>query len=288
MKKFKKLLIVFLGLGIFINLYACGGTTNSSAAPTIDNTKYEESDTFKQYDVSNNGLLKWNAIKEAKYYKIYDKYITNTSYQLKKSSDHFEERKVKVEAYKAQTDSGLIDSISIEIVIQDDAFRLKADALTYTATVLVNNKTIVLSDIYLLNEDDINIELHKLNYMTSSSFYLDEECTKKLTDEYWLTGDITIYTKNVVDYKLNVTIIIFYDVNNIFNHKSKKVTLDNPYINQGSLDLSYWNGTKYQNLSKISINNIEYSLEDYRKDGSIDLSKYDTNSNLTIDAYYFN
>lgn len=288
MKKIKKILFVFLTLGIIINLYACGGTTNSSTSSSLNNTKYEESDTFKQYDVSNDGLLKWNAIKDAKYYKIYDKYITNTSYQLKKSSDHFEERKVKVEAYKAQTDSGLIDSISIEIVIQDDTFRLKTDALTYTATVLVNNKTIVLSDIYLLNEDDINIELHKLNYMTSSGFYLDQEYTKKLNDEYWLTDDVTIYTKNVVDYKLNATIIIFYDVNNIFNHKSKKVTLDKPYINQGSLDLSYWNGTKYQNLSKISINNIEYSLEDYRKDGSIDLSKYDTNSNLTINAYYFN
>ena len=286
MKKFKKLLIVFLGLGIFINLYACGGTTNSSASPTIDNTKYEESDTFKQYDVSNDGLLKWNAIKEAKYYKIYDKYITDTSYQLKKSSDHFEERKVKVEAYKAQTDSGLIDSISIEIVIQDDTFRLKADALTYTATVLVNNKTIVLSDIYLLNEDDINIELHKLNYMTSSSFYLDEEYTKKLTDEYWLTGDTTIYTKNVVDYKLNVTIYLFYD--SIFNPKSKKITLDKPYINQSNIDSRYLNGTKYQNLSKISINEIEYSLEDYLKDGNIDLSKYDTNSNLIIKTYYFN
>ena len=286
MKKFKKLLIVFLGLGIFINLYACGGTTNSSASPTIDNTKYEESDTFKQYDVSNDGLLKWNAIKEAKYYKIYDKYITNTSYQLKKSSDHFEERKVKVEAYKVQTDSGLIDSISIEIVIQDDTFRLKADALTYTATVLVNNKTMVLSNIYLLNKDDINIELHKLNYMTSSSFYLDEEYTKKLTDEYWLTDDVTIYTKNVVDYKLNVTIYSFYD--SIFNPKAKKVTLNKPYIDKNTIDLSYWNGNKYQYLSKISINGIEYSLEDFNKNGNIDLSEYDTNSNLTIKAYYFN
>ncbi len=282
----KKLLIVFLGLGIFINLYACGGTTNSSASPTIDNTKYEESDTFKQYDVSNDGLLKWNAIKEAKYYKIYDKYITDTSYQLKKSSDHFEERKVKVEAYKAQTDSGLIDSISIEIVIQDDTFRLKKDALTYTATVLVNNKTIVLSDIYLLNEDDINIELHKLNYMTSSSFYLDEECTKKLTDEYWLTDDVTIYTKNVVDYKLNVTIYLFYD--SIFNPKAKNVTLNKAYIDKNTIDLSYWNGSKYQNLSKISINEIEYPLEDFNKNGSIDLSEYDTSSNLTIKVYYFN
>lgn len=316
MKKTLSIICLFLTT---LLLVACGSKNSGGTNTTKkkDSGKKKESATFDSVTVTDKGLLEWNKITGASYYKISsgytldsDKYIEKTSTQLMLKYDSYDEnvnyyftRTFTIGAYSSRSESNLVAETKYQVVVQDGKFYSLDDANKYTLTVhYVDSNKIDLEtkeyNVAVIDKlkiyDDIDGEKYFVSHNRENyNYWYDytkwnygegieqEEVLSKDADLYiTLTKITSIYVK--FSYTSVYSKTVYYE--KTFNSFDETLSYDGTGVVPSNFDCWYFNGKKTENLKVYSSIRKLYEDDWFKcnKEGKlqIDFTPWDNDSHM--------
>lgn len=317
----KKITGIILTIFLCFTLVACGSKKSDSTGTktTKKGGAKKESATFDDVTVTENGLLEWNKITGATYYKISngytvdsDKFIEKTSTQLRlryESSDediYYFTRTFTIGAYSSRSESNIVAEIKYQVVVQDGKFYSLEDANKYTLRVHYVDS----------NKKDLEIKEYNVAVIDKLEIYNDIDGEKFFVshkrDNYnswydatkWNYGDGIEYNNTVLtkDADLYITLTkitsiyvkfsysplfsssetIYYE--KTFNSFDETISYDGTGVVPSNFDCWYFSGKKTENLKVYS--SIRKLYEDdwfeCNKEGKlqIDFTPWDNDSHM--------
>ena len=182
----------------------------------------EELNEFVNYTVTKNGVIKWNKIKEAKYYYIVfgsdEKWVEENSFDASSYFDsengHFA---FSIKAFKSKNISGFLNVEPIDDVVVkiNNNYSLGSETAEYTLSFNTDDDTHGKTNLAKLDSKMgyvINIpQLLEVDGYDFNGWYYDKEKTQKVTgDTVYITSDTTLYA----DISIKICkVTVFIDTN---------------------------------------------------------------------------
>lgn len=190
---------VFLLVLLLVSVCICTG-----CGKTLNN--------FEEYEITEEGVLKWNKVKEAKYYYIEcgskEVWSEKNQYDISSFFEEKDEKFVEVWAFTSKSLLGAleVDPLNVQIIKLNDKF-LEVDSLSkqtvYYSYIIDGKSSSALTSKGVtsykapLNPDLVYSELNS-NYTVDSGCYYDSACTKKVESDngyFYPTETTTLYRK---------------------------------------------------------------------------------------------